>query len=148
MPLEDQTFGYVMSWWQKIPFFYAQASRAHYSRDGPDGPNNLLAAPFLQNKTTFRFAAGKNIANRQQSTMAIASPIVVISSTTMANIHPYILYEVLSRQSRTVVAVRGLHNALDVHYRWTYQKIHTFVLKIGIEGIWRNRCKREYSLSF
>ena len=55
--------------------------------------------------------------------MAIASPIVVAPSTAIAIIHPYILYEVLSRQSRNVVAVRGLHDALDVHYSLMYQKI-------------------------
>ena len=67
--------------------------------------------------------------------MAIASPIVVISSTTTGNIYPYVLYEVLGRQSRNVVAVRGLYDALDVHYNLTYQNIHTLDTK---------NCKRRH----
>ena len=67
--------------------------------------------------------------------MAIASPIVVISSTTTATIYPYVLYKVLGRQSRNVVAVRGLYDALDVHYNLTYQNIHTLDTK---------NCKRRH----
>ena len=61
--------------------------------------------------------------------MAIASPIVVAPSSAIAIIHPYILYKVLSGQSRIIVAVRGLYDALDIHYRCTYQKIHTLDTK-------------------
>ena len=56
--------------------------------------------------------------------MAMASPIVVVSSTTTATVHPYVLYDVLSRQSRSVVAVRGLYEALDIYYNLAYQMIH------------------------
>ena len=69
------------------------------------------------------------MAYRPISTMAIASPIVDVSSTTTATIYPYVLYEVLGRQSRIVVAVRGLYDALDVHYNLTYQNIHTLDTK-------------------
>ena len=66
--------------------------------------------------------------------MAIASPIVVVSSTTTATIYPYVLYEVLGRQSRIVVAFRGPYDALDIHYNLTYQNIHTLDTKNAIEG--------------
>ena len=67
--------------------------------------------------------------------MAKASPIVDVSSTTTATIYPYALYKVPGRQSRIVVAVRGLYDALYIHYNLTYQNIHTLDTK---------NCKRRH----